>query len=70
MEFIFLNKNANKSGVTEVAYKACEEGAQQTAICELSVMDCYYPQLFYCDEESLWKEGGLEWILGYWRILL
>lgn len=48
MEFIFLNKNANKSGVTEVAYKACEEDAQQeseqqTVICELSVMDCYYP---------------------------
>lgn len=41
LEFIFLNKKADKPGVTEVAYKACEEDVrqeseQQTAICELA----------------------------------
>lgn len=41
LEFIFLNKKANKPGVTEVAYKVCEEDVrqeseQQTAICELA----------------------------------
>lgn len=41
LDFIFLNQKADKSGVTEVAYKACEEDArqeseQQTAICELA----------------------------------
>ena len=41
LDFIFLNKKANKPGVTEVAYKACEEDVrqeseQQTAICELA----------------------------------
>ena len=44
MEFIFQNKKANKSGVTEVAYKACEEDVQreseqQTAICELAAQN-------------------------------
>lgn len=44
MEFIFLNKKANKSGVTETAYKACEEDVrqeseQQTAICELAAQN-------------------------------
>lgn len=41
LDFIFLNKKADKSGVTEAAYKACEEDVrreseQQTAICELA----------------------------------
>ena len=41
LDFIFLNKKADKPGVTEVAYKACEEDVrqeseQQTAICELA----------------------------------
>lgn len=41
LEFIFLNKKADKPGVTEAAYKACEEDVrqeseQQTAICELA----------------------------------
>ena len=41
LDFIFLNKKADKSGVTEDAYKACEEDVkreseQQTAICELA----------------------------------
>ena len=41
LDFIFLNQKADKSGVTEVAYKACEEDVrqeseQQTAICELA----------------------------------
>ena len=41
LEFIFLNKKADNPGVTEVAYKACEEDVrqeseQQTAICELA----------------------------------
>ena len=41
LEFIFLNKKADQSGVTEAAYKACEEDVQreseqQTAICELA----------------------------------
>ena len=41
LDFIFLNQKADKSGVTEAAYKACEEDVrqeseQQTAICELA----------------------------------
>ena len=41
LDFIFLNKKADKPGVTEVAYKACEEDVrqeseQQSAICELA----------------------------------
>ena len=41
LDFIFLNQKADKSGVTEVAYKACEEDVrqeseQQSAICELA----------------------------------
>jgi len=41
LDFIFLNKKADKSGVTEAAYKAGEEDVrreseQQTAICELA----------------------------------
>ena len=41
LDFIFQNKKADKSGVTEDAYKACEEDVkreseQQTAICELA----------------------------------
>ena len=41
LDFIFLNQKTNKSGVTEAAYKACEEDVQreseqQTAICELA----------------------------------
>lgn len=41
LDFIFLNQKANKSGVTEAAYKACvedvrQESEQQTAICELA----------------------------------
>ena len=41
LEFIFLNKKADKPGVTEVAYKACEEDVrqeseQQTAFCDLA----------------------------------
>ena len=41
LDFIFLNQKADKSGVTEAAYKACEEDVrqeseQQSAICELA----------------------------------
>lgn len=41
LDFIFLNQKTDKSGVTEAAYKACEEDVrqeseQQTAICELA----------------------------------
>lgn len=41
LDFIFMNQKADKSGVTEAAYKACEEDVrqeseQQTAICELA----------------------------------
>lgn len=41
LDFIFLNQKADKSGVTEAAYKACEEDVrqeseQQAAICELA----------------------------------
>ena len=41
LDSIFLNQKADKSGVTEAAYKACEEDVrqeseQQTAICELA----------------------------------
>ena len=41
LDFIFLNQKADKSGVIEAAYKACEEDVrqeseQQTAICELA----------------------------------
>ena len=41
LDFIFLNQKTNKSGVTEAAYKACEEDVQreseqQTAICKLA----------------------------------
>ena len=45
LDFIFLNQKGRQIGVTEVAYKACEEDVrqeseQQSAICELAKQKC------------------------------